>query len=333
MSSALILFQRVMLPLGLFAAIAFEAAIGRLRGPAAIGERLRRTFERLQVTYLKLGQYLAIRVDLFPSELCRELEKLFDDVAPLDYSVAVAEIVSELGRSVDEVFATFERKPIAAASIAQVHRVTLHDGRVVAVNILRSGIREIFAADTRVIWLLARVIDLIGILPLVKLSRAAAEFDTFTTREMDFRQEATTAIRIRAMRLEGCVIPDIIRKLSTSRVLVMDFIEGVSLAQIMRADRDEPAIRPPPELIGLALSNLARVTLRQLYVEGLCHADPHPGNVIIRPDGRVGLVDFGIFGETSPARTQRLRSYVWALVAGDFSASAWHPIQIGRAHV
>jgi ubiquinone biosynthesis protein len=332
MARIVILPQRIVLPLLLFGGIVFDSFTGRIAGPAALGKRLKQAFERLQVTYLKLGQYLAIRADLLPRELCRELEALFDEVAPLELSVVEQVIASELGQPADEVFAEFAPEPIAAASIAQVHRATLRDGRSVAVKVQRPGIREIFAADMRLIRLLARLIDLSGILPLVRLTRAAAEFETFTSREMDFRQEAATATRIRAMRLPGCVIPAIVYQLSTSRVLVMDYIHGISLAQIVRAYAGDEAPDFSPEFIRRALTNLARVSLRQLYVEGFFHADPHPGNVLILPDGRVGLIDFGIFGELTPMQTQRMRAYVSALVRADFATSAWHLVRVYRTH-
>src|SRR6516165_6382337 len=117
MARIVILPQRIVLPLLLFGGIVFDSFTGRIAGPAALGKRLKQAFERLQVTYLKLGQYLAIRADLLPRELCRELEALFDEVAPLELSVVEQVIASELGQPADEVFAEFAPEPIAAASI------------------------------------------------------------------------------------------------------------------------------------------------------------------------------------------------------------------------
>jgi ubiquinone biosynthesis protein len=295
----------------------------RLRGiresPAAIGARIRHAFERLGVTYVKLGQFLAMRFDILPEDVCRELARLFDAVPPMPTSIVLKTIERELGQPADILFREFHHEPIAAASIAQVHRAVLPDGRVVAVKVQRPRIIEIFAADIRNLRKLAHIGDVLHILGPQSMVEAVEEFERFTSREMNFLTEANTAEKLRANAGPYEDVPRIYRALTTDRVLTMEFIDAPSLSELIHA-LDAPGDGPRLDL-DRAIRNLANACLRQLFVTGFFHADPHPGNILIREDSTVVFVDFGIFGQLSAERREIFATYIENLAMGNVEQS------------
>jgi ubiquinone biosynthesis protein len=295
----------------------------RLRGirepPAAIGARLRRAFERLGITYVKLGQFLAMRFDILPEDVCRELARLFDAVPPMPTSIVLQTIERELGRPASALFREFQHEPLAAASIAQVHRAVLPDGRAVAVKVQRPRIIEIFAADIRNLRKLARIGDALHILGPQSTVEAVEEFERFTSREMNFLTEANTAEKLRANAGPFEDVPRIHRPLTTERVLTMEFIDAPSLSELIHA-LDRPGDGPKLDL-DRAIRNLANACLRQLFVTGFFHADPHPGNILIREDSTVVFVDFGIFGQLSAERREIFATYIENLAMGNIEQS------------
>jgi ubiquinone biosynthesis protein len=302
----------------------------RLRGiresPAAIGARIRRAFESLGVTYVKLGQFLAMRFDILPEDVCRELARLFDAVPPMPASIVLQTIEREFGIPADELFAEFREKPMAAASIAQVHRGVLRDGSVVAVKVQRPRIREIFAADIRNLRRLAHAGDFLRILGPQSMVEAVEEFERFTSREMDFLTEAATAEKLRANAGPYEDVPRIYRRFTTSRVLTMEFVDAPSLSEIIHALENGGGATPwrdvAPRLdVEQAIRNLATASLRQLFVTGFFHADPHPGNILIRDDGTVVFVDFGIFGQLTAERREIFATYIENLAMGNIEQS------------
>lgn len=301
----------------------------RLRGvrepSAAIGARIRKAFERLGVTYVKLGQFLAMRFDILPEDVCRELARLFDAVPPMSTAIVLQTIEQELGAPAEALFADFNREPLGAASIAQVHRATLRDGTQVAVKVQRPRIQEIFAADIRNLRRLARIGDVFHILGPQSMVEAVQEFERFTSREMNFLTEANTAEKLRANAGPFEDVPRIHRALTTSRVLTMDFIDAPSLSEIIHALED----KAPPRLnLDRAIHNLARACLRQLFVTGFFHADPHPGNILIREDSTVVFVDFGIFGQLSAERREVFATYIESLAVGNVEQSYRYFVQL-----
>ncbi len=302
----------------------------RLRGVrepvAAIGARLRQAFEHLGVTYVKLGQFLAMRFDILPEDVCRELARLFDTVPPMPAETVLRTIERELGASVTSLFTEFDAKPLGAASIAQVHRATLRDGTAVAVKVQRPRIAEIFASDIRNLRRLARVGDILRLLGPQSMAEAVEEFERFTSREMNFLTEAHTAERLRANAGPFEDVPRIYRAYTTSRVLTMEFIDAPSLSELIHLlDEDDGASRwrDAAEQLDVerALRNLATASLRQLFVTGFFHADPHPGNILIREDSTVVFVDFGIFGQLSAERREVFASYIENLAMGNIEQS------------
>ncbi|MDA0167605.1 AarF/UbiB family protein [Solirubrobacter taibaiensis] len=290
-----------------------------------VGRRLRETCEALGITYVKLGQYLAARFDLLPMAVARELGRLFDSVEPMPYDELLRQIGRELGRPAETVFASVERVPLGSASVAQVHRARTRDGRDLAVKVRRPGVQERFDSDMRNLSRLARIVDALGVLHGVPLADAAREFETFTRRELDFRLEAATmdtAARETSAHLE---IPAVHADLVTPGLLAMAYVEGVTLARAIEVWESGGRAALDSLVSGLDLArvneDLTLGTLHQIFVTGHFQADPHPGNVIIRPDGRLVLVDFGIYGRLSPGRVETLSSYVENLVLGNIDAA------------
>jgi ubiquinone biosynthesis protein len=284
--------------------------LGKRHPPEVIGERVRMAFERLGVTYLKLGQFLAMRFDILPEEVCRELARLFDEVPPMALQDVVRTIEEELGASPDVIFVEFENEPLAAASIAQVHRAVVPGGGEVAVKVQRPRIREIFAADIRNLKRLAAIGDALRLLGPTSVRGTVEEFRRFTSREMNFVTEGRTAERLRRNVGPFDDVPDVYWDYTTERVLTMEFVDAPSLAQILHAmeegETKMPAGTDPQQM----MENLADATLRQLFVTGFYHADPHPGNILIRPDNTVVFVDFGIFGQFAPDRREMFASFI-----------------------
>ena len=303
--------------------LCFELLVSRLRGGEHPAVLLRQALQRLGMTGLKLGQFLALRSDMFSPEVCQELSLLFESVAPMEFSVVRAAIEADLGEPLENLFSEFEPVFIAAASIAQVHRARTREGERVAVKVQRPGIEQKFNADMRILRRLAFVIDALGVLGALSLVAIADEFARFARRELDFVTEGETADRLRAAAVSGEIVPRIYWGLSGRRVLTMEFIEGVSMgrvATLLAAGNTAELHRLLPDLdLPLAMHNLMAASLHQLYAIGFFHADPHPGNILICPGNRIGFIDFGIFGEVSPIQKELLARYLEELVMGNLA--------------
>ena len=279
-------------------------------------ERMRTVLERLGPTFVKAGQMLALRPDYVPLEYAEALRSLHDDVPPFPGAQAERMVAEELGRPLAELYAEFEREPFAAASLSQVHRAVLPDGRAVAVKVQRPGIDEQVERDLALLAFLARRLE--GRRPEALAFRptaAVAELAEYTRRELDFRREARTATRVRELfaREEEVVVPWVEWERTSRRVLTMELLGGQRPAPAaeLRAQGLDPA--------ALVRAG-ARSMLRQIFVHGLFHADPHPGNVLLLPGDRIAFLDFGMFGRLDRRTRRRMGFVFWALVAGDYDA-------------
>jgi ubiquinone biosynthesis protein len=293
----------------------------RRRSHPTRAERVREGFEQLGLAYLKLGQFLAMRYDLIPRDICDELSRLFDQVEPAPLERALALIESEFGVPADELFSHFGSEPVASASVAQVHEATTVDGRRVAVKIQRPGIERTFAADMRNLGRLARIADRLSLLGHMSAREVAREFIAWTTGELDFLSEARTAERLRREALPFEVVPEMHWELISRRVLTMEFVEGVSLNDVTKLiaeggeellDRTLPGID-----MKLVAHRVVNASMRQLFASGFFHGDPHPGNILVRADSTVVFVDFGIFGELSRYHRALMVRMVESLAVGD----------------
>ncbi len=255
-------------------------------------QRIRRVLEELGPSFIKLGQLMSTRADIFPPEYIEELTKLQDQVPPIPFEKIKAVIERELKRPVGDLFESIEEEALAAASVAQVHMAELEDGERVVVKVIRPGIDKKIREDIRLMYYFAEKIEksfeigqIIGFVDLVK------EFERSIFRELDMYVEAGNIERF-ARNFEDSeelYIPKVNWDRTARSVLVMEHIDGIKMDQVDEI-RDNGIDPKEIAMIGL------RAFSRQLMEFGLFHADPHPGNTIVMYDGRVSLVDFGITG-------------------------------------
>ena len=253
----------------------------------------REACEELGTTFIKLAQMMGARADLLPREYREELAKLQDDVEPVEPAVIEARIESELGAQPEELFESFERVPLASASIGQVHAVTLLDGRAGVVKVRKPGVRELVERDLEVLWGLARTGEyFLPRLAEYDVESMLEEFDDTLHEELDFTREARNVEKFGEYfnAQQRFLLPEPVGELSTSKVLTMTRVEG------MRAD----------EATGLnarqrtsAAQRVARFALEPPLTHGIFHADPHGGNVLVRKDGGIAVLDFGMVGRLS----------------------------------
>jgi ubiquinone biosynthesis protein len=291
------------------------AAIARVAAAKGWSEArsLREALEELGPTFVKFGQMLSQRDDVVSAELATELRSLQDRAAPFPGTAARAIVEAETARGVGELFAEFEDAPLAAASVAQVHRALRRDGTRVIVKVQRPGIGETIEGDIAVLRRLARMLP--AVLPSLRalnLVELVEEFAATLRLELDFEHEAHNAERFaEANRDEhDVVVPRIFWEATTRRVLTMEWGEG---------QRVDDAGIPPAERARLA-SALMRLFLTQVFEHGVFHGDPHPGNILRLADGRLWFHDFGALGELSPRVQESLRQLFLAVIARD---AAW----------
>jgi ubiquinone biosynthesis protein len=247
----------------------------------------RRALEELGTTYIKLGQLLSSRPDLLPDVYIEELGRLVDDVPPVPYSQIDEVIRADLG---DDVFARIDPEPLATASIAQIHPALLHNGQEVVVKVRRPGIEEQVEVDLALLRQTASLAEgRSQTARLLQLDALADELETHLRGELDLVEEANNAEVIARLiePYEDLIVPRVMRPYVTERVLVMERIHGEKVT----ADH-----RVPPERARVLARTFFRAYVRQATLEGIYHADPHRGNVLITKDGRLALLDFGLLG-------------------------------------
>lgn len=304
-----------------FALPTLRRLAGRPANIQDLSVRLRRMIETSGVTPIKIGQYLAIRLDLLPGETCRELGRLFGAVPPLPFPVIRTVIEGEFLRPLEALYPEFSPEPLGAASIAQVHWARDHFGREVAVKVQRVGVEATLRSDFRNLRRLAWVADRLGLSRAISAVAMLDEIAMFTLREVDFRIEGETADRMRREAID-VHIPWIEWSLSGRRVLTMEFISGVLLTSIIdRSDRGEldvfQSVAPDADPVTI-VARVARSCLRQLFITGFFQGDPHPANILLKRDGSIAFVDFGIFGELTAADRHGLSAYIRNLALGRF---------------
>jgi ubiquinone biosynthesis protein len=299
--------------LGRFGLDSLIARLGR-GGEEAPGtpERARLALEALGPTFVKLGQILATRSDLLAPDWIAELEKLHSTAPTLPFEELRPAVEAALGDAPEVVFAEFETEPVAAASIAQVHRARLADGRSVAVKIRRPGIRPLMEADLRLIAAMARTIEAKPSIARLRPREIVAQLSEAVLAELDFTREGRNADRFRAnfARQPKLVVPEIHWDLSSETLLVMDFVEGVPMSD---AERLRSAGIDPTAIAALG----ADVVLQMVLIDGFFHGDPHPGNLLCQPSDRIALLDFGMVGHVSPKRREELLGFVQSITGRD----------------
>lgn len=262
----------------------------------AKAEELCADLEALGPTFVKLGQLLSTRVDLLPLSYTEALERLQDDVEPFPFADVEKIIEQELGVRISRAFLDLEVKPIAAASLGQVHRARLRDGRTVAVKVQRPGIRQQVLEDLSMLEELADTLERFTETGRrYALQQVAAELRRSLLEELDYRLEAAnlTALGENLREFDRIVVPRPVQDYCSSRVLSMDYVQGRKITAI------GPLARLEMDGAGLAEA-LFDAYLKQVLVDGLFHADPHPGNVFLTSDHRIALIDVGMVGRVGP---------------------------------
>ena len=282
--------------------------------------------ERLGPTFIKLGQLLSTRPDILPAPYIRALQRLQDHVAPFPFFEVEEIFHQEVGVRLSKAFAEFDEKPLAAASLAQVHRAVMRDGRVVAVKVQRPDIRRQVAEDLEALGEIAQFLDEHA--EQARRLQFEAMFDEFRRallRELDYRNEARNLVRIGQdlAEFDRIVIPQPIDDFSTSRVLTMDFVKGRNITRL------GPLARL--EIDGESLAEeLFRAYLKQILVDGLFHADPHPGNVLMTQDHRLALIDLGMVARIAPRTQENLLQLLMAIAEGRSDDAARLAAKIGE---
>lgn len=259
---------------------------------SSMGRRLRQVANDLGPIFVKLGQMLATRPDVVPADILIELRGLQDQAEPFDSAVAKQIIADELKVPIEEAFASMDDQPIASGSIGQVYRATLPDHRRVVIKVRRPDIERVVRADMALLrWLAESLESWVPETRIYHPSTLVEEFERTLIRELDYMHEAASTARLREFFLDDkdVEIPEVIWSHTSSAVLTLESLEGENLQTAIasngeRFDRKKLAIR------------LADVFLRQFFEIGTFHADPHPGNILIKPPARVGLIDFGQIG-------------------------------------
>jgi ubiquinone biosynthesis protein len=273
------------------------------------GERIRLFLEELGPTFVKIGQIASTRPDLLPADIIEELIKLQDSVPPIPYHEAASVLEAELGAPVEELFARFEQTPVAAASIGQVHLARLPDGRAVAVKIQRPNIQEQIETDLEILDNLSRIAEhRLEWAASYQLRERISELAQSLRAELDYTIEGRNAERMaKAFERDSSIhIPAIYWDYSSRRVLTMELINGFKIT-------DHEALSE----LGITPKRIAeRITnamFHQIFEEGLFHADPHPGNLLIEYNGVIGMLDFGMVGRMTQAMKTNFGSLIIAM--------------------
>ena len=273
-------------------------------------QRIRRVLEELGPTFIKLGQILATRVDLFAPNYIAEFEKLQDQVPPIPFEELLPQIEEDLGGSIDEFFSAVDRQPLAAASIAQVHKALLKDGTPVILKIRRPGLRKIIEADLR---LLQRIADIAEVesseLRRFHPRAIIRQFDQSLRRELDLAAECRNAERVAANLGDNfhIKIPKVYWHWTGERLNVQEYIEGIN-------GRDLEAVGNAGLDRKLLAERGAKAVMKMIMEDGFFHADPHAGNVFYLPENQLAFIDFGMVGRLTEERREQVVNLLYGMI-------------------
>jgi ubiquinone biosynthesis protein len=280
-------------------------------------ERVRMALEDLGPTFVKFGQIMSTRPDMIPQELISELEKLQDKVPPFSTEDAKRIIEEELGSSVDNIFKDFTDPPLAAASIAQVHKAVLSNGEEVAIKVQRSDIDRIVEVDLEIMLHVATLIEKhLKELEIVHPVEIVEEFARVIRKELDFRIEAAHIERF-AINFQADMtihVPHVYRELSSGKVLTMEFIGGIKVSDITKAEVQVQNSKINPKVVA---SRGADLVLKQIFEHGFFHADPHPGNIKVLKDNVICFLDYGMMGSLSVRHREDLADILIGIINKD----------------
>jgi ubiquinone biosynthesis protein len=306
-----------------------ETAESATDGELHEAEELPDDLENLGPTFVKLGQLLSSRVDLLPPVYLKPLERLQNKVAPFPFSEVAAVVEAELGMAVDQAFLRFEREPLAAASLGQVHRAVLPDGRAVAVKVQRPNIARQIEQDFEALEAIAGLLERhtqAG--QRYELHRILEEFEETLAHELDYHREASNMVTL-AQSLKSfphLKVPLPIPEFTTRRVLTMNYIDGCKITELSH----RPGLEPDGSML---VEELFQAYLQQILVDGIFHADPHPGNIHVTSDGCIALLDLGMIGRTSPGMQEHLLKLLLAISEGHGEEAAQVAVRLSHPKV
>lgn len=302
----------------------FEEPAKPSENGTARAQELPDDLERLGPTFIKLGQLLSSRADLVPEAFRKPLSRLQDKVKPFPYQDVERIIETELGVKISKLFSHFDTTPIAAASLGQVHRASLHDGRSVVVKVQRPNIREQIREDFAALEEIAKVLHRhteFG--QRHELLKVLEELESTIAHELDYKREASNLLTLSSnlREFKHIRVPLPVEDYTTDKVLTMDFIEGTKITEL------SPLAHL--DLNGAALvEEVFQAYLKQVLVDGTFHADPHPGNIFLTPDHHIALIDLGMVGYTTPKMQDNLLKLLLAVSEGDSDIAADVAIRI-----
>lgn len=289
----------------------YESNLSRIHTLNA--QRIERTVIELQGLFIKVGQLISIMTNFLPEEFRKPLESLQDQVPPRPIEEITRRIEEELGAPPEKLFATFDRMPLASASLGQVHRATLQDGTQVVVKVQHADIDEIVHMDLKTIWRIMIIVR--WFVPIQGMDLIYRQVQEMILQELDFEREAAFMEKI-GMNLETehkVTVPTLYSKFCTARVMTTSYIAGVKVSDL-----------PGLDTFGIDRAELARRLVRayckMIFVDGLYHADPHPGNILVQQDGTIVLLDFGAVAELSTVMREGIPEFLEAVIKRDTQA-------------
>ncbi len=293
---------------------------------APVAQRFCRMLEELGPTFVKLGQILSTRHDLLPPEFTSELARLQDQVPPFPFADVRTQIESGLGRPLEELFASIEEEPLASASMAQVHVAKLQSGEDVVVKVQRPGIAAEVRADASILVILAQLLELVvEEFSTYRVHDLAQEFETGLTAELDFTLEARNLRAFASFNQgrEGVHSPKLYDDVSCRTVLTMERIHGRRITEL--ADDDDV------ERTHAIVERLVLLNFDHIFKDGMFHADPHPGNVLVTDDGCIAFIDMGLMGRLARDTQDRMLTLLLAITLRDADTLARILVRMGEA--
>ncbi|MCK8815974.1 AarF/ABC1/UbiB kinase family protein [Natroniella sulfidigena] len=283
--------------------------------------RVRKVLEELGPTFVKLGQLLSTRPDLVPKRYIEELEKLQDQVPPMEFETVLEEIEQELGTTYQDHFKEISPLPLASASIGQVHKAILKDGQKVVIKVQRTSIEGRMETDLEIMSDLAVVLKnrvfADGVIDPVEI---VDNFSKYIKQELDYRIEAKNAIKFNNnfSQESEVKIAKIFWGLTTRRMLTMEFIDGIKINNLTEESKK-----------GYLAKLISKSFLKQILIDGFFHADPHPGNILITSDYKLALIDFGLVGQMSQEDREKVASLFIALIKKDMEQAIEELLELG----
>jgi len=300
----------------------YTVLLGIKRNSPDFPDRLAHALQHMGPSFVKLGQTLSVRPDIVGEAVAERLAQLRDRMPPFSAATAIAIIEQEHGRPITELFAEFDKKPVAAASIAQVHKARTHDGFDVAVKILRPGVAKAFRRDIAFFYKAARMLERRKSLRRLRFAEAVRMLEKTIEHELDMRMEAAAASELKHnMRNDrGVYVPRVFRRFCTEHILATEWVDGVVIDDL------EGLKREGHDFAEVA-SRLAVMFFNQAYRDGFFHADIHPGNLFVNKNGDIVPVDFGIMGRLN----DETRIFVAEILRGFVNGDYMHVARIHKA--